>query len=171
MKEIITTAELSRVLNISDRQIRNLAEKGIFTKLSRGKFNLTESVQAYISFKVNEFAGRMGSIKEERTRLIKLQADKVQFELNIARGDYLPFELFVPTWQELIGSSRSRLLSIPSTLKNKMPHLDNDVINSIDHSIREVLSEIGKDGIPSQLRKRVENIYRDVEPAAEADAE
>jgi len=171
MKEIISTANLAQILNISDRQIRTLTEKGILTKLERGKYNLSDSVQSYLSYKINEVSGRLGSIKEERTRLIKLQADKVQFDLDLARGKHLPFDLFVPTWQELIGAGRSKLLAVSSNLKNKLPHIENDVVNFVDNCIREVLDELGKDGIPSQLRKRVENFYRDVEASTEADAE
>ena len=48
---------------------------------------------------------------QERAKLTKLQAQKGTLELEIARGNLIPLELVVETWQGHIGNARAKLLA------------------------------------------------------------
>lgn len=45
-------------------------------------------------------------------------------------------------WLRIAGAVKSKMLSIPSKLKQKLPHLTLDDIATIDDEIREALSEL-----------------------------
>ena len=50
---------------------------------------------------------------QERAKLTKLQAEKATLELEVSRGNLIPMELVVETWQGHIGNARAKLLAFP----------------------------------------------------------
>lgn len=108
--------QLARLLNLSIVQIYNLANSGTIPKSDHGNWNITACAHAYIKY----LQGRAGEEKRdyavERTRLIKLQADKVQLETDILRAELIPAETVKTVWTSILGAVRSRLLSLPGRL-------------------------------------------------------
>ena len=55
-------------------------------------------------------------IAVERTRLVKAQADKLEFELKVKKGKMVEKDYFEKTMAELLSGMRDFLLSLPKIL-------------------------------------------------------
>ena len=130
MNDTVSAERLGRMLGITDRQVQKHVHDGLFSKTGRGQYCVDDCVAAYIRFLRESLKGDGESLTEERTRLVRAQADREELDLEIARGNNLPVDIIKTFWQSVIGSVRSRMLAIASTLKTKYPHLENDVIVS-----------------------------------------
>ena len=107
---------------------------------------------------------------QERAKLTKLQAQKATLELEIARGNLIPLELVVETWQGHIGNARAKLLAFPPKAAAQSIGMD-DYLESeqfFTGLINEALDELNNDGLPKQHIKSIEAIATDMEVAANA---
>lgn len=153
MDKIIDSASLAKMLCITDRQVRNHAQDGLFKRIDGGRYNAKKCVPAYIRYLKKHLKGNTESLTSQRTRLVQVQAERAQLELDILRQKNPPLDLCMNFWKSILNSVRSKLLSIASSLKIKYPHLENDVIVSIDEVIREAMEEAGGPGIPTSISK------------------
>ena len=106
---------------------------------------------------------------QERAKLTKLQAEKATLELEIARGNLIPLELVVETWQGHIGNARAKLLAFPPKAAAQSIGMD-DYLESeqfFTGLINEALDELNNDGLPKQHIKSIEAIATDLEVAAD----
>jgi len=106
---------------------------------------------------------------QERAKLTKLQAQKATLELEIARGNLIPLELVVETWQGHIGNARAKLLAFPPKAAAQSIGMD-DYLESeqfFTGLINEALDELNNDGLPKQHIKSIEAIATDLEVAAD----
>ena len=107
---------------------------------------------------------------QERAKLTKLQAQKATLELEIARGNLIPLELVVETWQGHIGNARAKLLAFPPKAAAQSIGMD-DYLESeqfFTGLINEALDELNNVGLPKQHIKSIEAIATDLEVAADA---
>lgn len=168
--DVVGTAKLAKVLGITDRRIQQLVTEGVFRKIGRGKYDLAGTVQAYIQYQIDILKAKQstGTKAEEETILIRYKAAREKLEYEIARAEHLPLSLCVQTWQTWLRSISAQMLGLAPQLKTEFPHLDHQVITRMDALIRERLSELSQDGIPPELRKRVE-IFSGNAEAADSD--
>jgi hypothetical protein len=109
---------------------------------------------------------------QERAKLTKLQAEKATLELEISRGNLIPMELVVETWQGHIGNARAKLLGFPAKAAAQSIGMD-DYLESEEFFtglINEALDELNHDGLPRKHIKSLEAIAEDMEVAAEANS-
>jgi hypothetical protein len=107
---------------------------------------------------------------QERAKLTKLQAEKATLELEVSRGNLIPMELVVETWQGHIGNARAKLLGFPAKAAAQSIGMD-DYLESEEFFtglINEALDELNHDGLPKKHIKSLETIAEDMEVAAEA---
>lgn len=171
MNETVSAERLGRMLGITDRQVQKHARDGLFDKTGRGQYNVDDCVAAYIRFLKESLKGDSESLTKERTRLVRAQADQAELDLEVSRGNNLPLDIIKSFWQSVLGSVRSKMLAVSSTIKTNYPHLENDVIVSIDNTIRDALTEASQTGIPASLSKRLEQYAGDVATTPEDDGE
>tara|TARA_R110000782_G_scaffold26976_1_gene68629 strand:- start:521 stop:1033 length:513 start_codon:yes stop_codon:yes gene_type:complete len=107
---------------------------------------------------------------QERAKLTKLQAEKATLELEVARGNLIPLELVVETWQGHIGNARAKLLAFPPKAAAQSIGMDNYLESEqfFTGLINEALDELNNDGLPKKHINRLEAIATDMEVAAEA---
>jgi hypothetical protein len=109
---------------------------------------------------------------QERAKLTKLQAEKATLELEVSRGNLIPMELVVETWQGHIGNARAKLLGFPAKAAAQSIGMD-DYLESEEFFtglINEALDELNHDGLPRKHIKSLEAIAEDMEVAAEANS-
>ncbi|MFA5424421.1 MAG: hypothetical protein WC374_11255 [Phycisphaerae bacterium] len=159
------------MLGITDRQVRNLVKDGVFERTGRGQYDIDSCVFAYIRYLRETLKGDSESLTDQRTRLVRAQADKAELDLEVARGNNLPLDLCGNFMHSILNAVRSRLLAMASTLKTDIPGLDNETVIAIDNHIRDVLSEVSKTGIPANLSRRLAQYVGDIETAAPDDGE
>lgn len=114
---LVTSKTLSRLFNLTERRIQQLAREETIPKADKGKYNLIECVQSYIKFLQDRSNGKHNKDSPdyiaERTRLTKAQADKVELELAVLEQSLIPAALVEEVWSKMIASSKAKLLSVP----------------------------------------------------------
>ncbi len=92
--------------------------------------------------------------KDAYTRLAEARAKKEKYLAQMAELDYkvrakelIPAEVVIAHWQKILGTMRSRLLSVPTQLASTCAGLDAvDVEQRATAIIRECLEELSKHG-------------------------
>lgn len=153
-----TQLELSDFIGISTKQIRNLQNKGILPpKLADGTFDGPKTVQAYIDYRVrisrkngaekSELGEKKTTYEEEKIRLTKAQADKVEIEVQKELRQLIPAEEVATYFEETGMRLRSKLMTLPTKLSPRL--LSQDEIAVIEDilavEIKDALSELSND--------------------------
>ncbi len=91
---IATTAQICKILNLSQARVAQLVKDGIIKKEDRGKFALCDAVHHYIVFLQNRPKNQWGAKGEdetdfdrERLRRTKEEADKLELLNAKTRGE------------------------------------------------------------------------------------
>lgn len=115
---LLTIAELSSILDLTTRRVRQLIDSGVLTRDRDGKLPLGESVRAFIGFKTSDTAvdpqaaARLLTAKANKETSL---AEKHDLEVRQLRGELASIADFDATLQALAGKVRQRLLCIPTT--------------------------------------------------------
>jgi phage terminase Nu1 subunit (DNA packaging protein) len=148
MKEIeVSGRDLASVFGVTDRLIRDFADRGLVKKTGRGRYLMVESVRLYTEHLREVAAGRGGEegvldLTAERARLAKEQADGHELKNAVARRELVSSEEVVRGWADILRKVRSRILSCPSRIRSRLPHLTVHDGEVIDAELREALTEL-----------------------------
>src|SRR4051812_42100560 len=98
--DLISTDQLADLLGLDERQIRTLARQGVVKQAGRGRYHRRESVRAYCLDMRMKATGRGGNNPwiQEKTRLAREQADKIELQNAAARGELLPATDVEASW-------------------------------------------------------------------------
>jgi len=139
---------IARLLILSDRRVQELVKEGVIPKSDHGRYELAPCVQGYIrylqerSHKNTPVAGPDYHI--EKSRLTKLQADKVQINNDRELSDLVNAAEVEREWSLVISDCKNRLLSIPSKMAPILAPITEpaQIMNVADDLIREALDEL-----------------------------
>ena len=173
----VSVQVIARLLMISERRVQQLANEGVIPRTESRRYNLEESVQAYIQFLQGKNVGRAMAdeqidFHEEKARLTKIQADKAQLELDEMARSLVKAEDVSREWYNAVTDCKGRLLSIPS---KAAPIVAAETSAGackkiIDDLVYEALEELGSYG--NTEREEVDTEGDDsVEAATEVDGE
>ena len=146
-----TADQLGALLDISGRRVRELAAEGVFPRAG-GRYAVLPSVHAYIAdLRTRErskpapdpqvIAAAMDG-RQQRARLAKLQADRVELEIQRERGQLVDAESIKVAYVTLVTQARNRLLAVPGAAKGHMPHLTVDEVETLEGLIAAALEEV-----------------------------
>jgi phage terminase Nu1 subunit (DNA packaging protein) len=76
-----------------------------------------------------------GNPAGEKSRLDRLRADKVEFELQIQRGEYAPIQSLKFAVGDMAGQIKSILDSVPKQVKNSLPSLRAKEIKILEREL------------------------------------
>ena len=151
--------ELATHLGITSNRVHQLANDGLFPRLGGKKgFDSMKCIQAYIEY----LKGKTKSASEEKARLDKLRADKVEMDIDIARADLVNPEQAMEAWSKVVQAARSRILSIPTKAAPLLIGTKSagEAQNILQRLINEALKELASPdlvdialGIQSDKRK------------------
>lgn len=153
MKEIeVSGRDLASVFGVTDRLIRDFADRGLVKKTGRGRYLMVESVRLYTEHLRGIASGRGGEqnvldLTAERARLAKEQADAQELKNAVARRELVVVTEVERGWQDILRKVRSRILACPSRIRSRLSHLtvfDGEVI---DAELREALTELADDDV------------------------
>jgi phage terminase Nu1 subunit (DNA packaging protein) len=139
--------ELAELLGISVETVCALALKNIAIRVSRGRYDLRESVKRYCAHLRATAAGRGGesgvlNLTEQRARLAREQANIAGLKASKLRGELVPVSEVEARWRGVLTAVRSRLLAVPSRVRSRAPHLAATDVEIVDKEIREALEEL-----------------------------
>jgi phage terminase Nu1 subunit (DNA packaging protein) len=151
MNEIeVSGKDLALAFGVTDRSIRDFADRGIITKIGRGKYKLLESVRLYTEHLRGVASGRGGEdgvldLTAERARHAKEQADNVALKNAALRRDLVPVVDVEREWITVGRQIRSGVMAVPSRVRQSLPHLTAFDADVIDREIRSALTGLGED--------------------------
>lgn len=122
-KFIVTTKEISEILGLSDRRIRQLVDENALVRIGHGKYDLAKSIQKYIDYQVSKFAGDvdddLNKLKEE-TLWTRARRMKSEIEYKIMSGELHRSQDIEEVMNAMLAAFRSQLLAFPTKVAPKM---------------------------------------------------
>lgn len=150
-KTIVTTAELAKLLGVTSRTIRGLAERGDVERVAAGKYDLERSVQSYTASLRAAAAGRVSPTSEQRARLIKLQADALHRSNVAAAGELVRVADVRTEWAGLARDMRAVVPILIDRIRKTLPTIDENAIAMIRAELEASVAVMDPD-IPPGLK-------------------
>jgi phage terminase Nu1 subunit (DNA packaging protein) len=143
---MLSAETISKYTGIPEKTIYNWKKNGIVPESD----DLTIIIRAIIAHLKGEIEGLRDknkgkdSLYEEKTRLTKAQADKVELENAVTEGELMLAAEVGKTWGNVITACKSRLLAIPIKLAHEVSVLDDpiQIQEIIESEIYEALIEL-----------------------------
>jgi hypothetical protein len=111
------------------------------------------------------------SLEKERIRLTKAQADHEERRVAQARSEQTPSDIVVMASQSKTANVRARLLALAP--RSAQVAIDARNINEFEEHVRdllyEALNELSRNGLPEDVRTRVERRLDSMDAAAAPD--
>jgi len=127
---------ISKLFNLTDRRVQQLAKEGIIPKADHGQYDLIACVQSYIIYlQENSVSNGSYDLRGERARLTKEQADSQQLKNSIAKKEVAPISIIEYALSNIATQISAILESIPLKIKKKSPHLTGREIEEIRREI------------------------------------
>lgn len=146
----VSASVLADLLGVTERRVRQLAEEGIFTRASKGRYNLPESIKTYINMIKMEKdiigSTTAGELDLETERAIKTRVERKQAEIKLAlmKGEVHKASDVQQVMMDMLTSFRTRLLNIPSKLapilvaRNEAGNIKDIVTNEVIELLNEL---------------------------------
>ena len=141
---------ISRLLLMTDRRVQQLVKDGVIPKTEKNRYELAPCVQGYIRYLQERAVGNAAAPADfhiEKARLVKLQADKTQMEVDELGGKLVRVDEVKKELYSAITDCKNRLLSIPSKAAPIVANETNPAIvqGVLDDLVREALTELSKE--------------------------
>lgn len=140
----ISEAELSDLLNLTSRRVRDLVTDGVIPRKGRGAtaFDRRAAVRAYciwIRDKASRGVTVMDELKAEKIRQAREAADKLALQNAAARRELVPSSEVESAWWNVLRDVRSMMLAVPSRCGASLAHLTPHDVAAIDREIKSAL--------------------------------
>lgn len=155
----VNSAALEKIIGVSDRRIRQLAEENIIIRAAKGRYKLMDSVMNYIlTLKVQMEANNAESVdgeidlEEEKAIHERVKRHISELKLQTMRGELHKSEDVERVMMDMLASVRAKLLSMPTKLAPILvSRSDIDFVrNTINREVLEALNEL-KDYNPKEF--------------------
>ena len=147
--QIIKVTELAKLLGITDRHLRNLANEKIIKKTEKGKYLFLESVHGYIEYIESKNDVDLNlkdeKIKEEIKRIQK-DTELKGLKIKELRNQLHSANIIEKVMTSSLVNLKGRLLSLSNRLAPQLIALDNlgEIQEVIQDSIIEALEELSE---------------------------
>jgi len=141
----INASDLAKILDISEVSVHELVKKNIIQKEGRGQFIPHKCIVYYIRHLREQAAGRGGTeLTDERARLAKAQAERVEMENEVTKGNLIKIEDAQKEISSAVIACRARILSIPTTIAPFVITCETvaEVKSVIENACYEALNEL-----------------------------
>lgn len=119
----VNSATLEKIIGVSDRRIRQLAEENIIIRAAKGRYRLMDSITNYIlNLKVEMEANDIKSVdgeldlEEEKAIHERVKRHISELKLQMMKGELHKSEDVERVMTDMLVSVKTRLLSMPTKL-------------------------------------------------------
>ena len=154
MAEILVSIEvICEILDgVSPRRVQQLAKNGVISKAARGQYDLIACARALID-DAQSANSRAGVLYEQRARLVRLQADRVEMENSTRAGELVNVEEYSAGYLREIMNVRTNLLAIPTKVAPLAAHKSpSEVFTVVKNHLYEAMHAIADD-LENRARK------------------
>jgi len=143
---VVGTNELAAIIGKTKQWIGQLTRDGILTQVSRGKYDLAATVQAYIRHVTGTAEEGKISFNDEKAQHEQIKKEMASLELQKMRNNLHTTEDIKYAWGLLLVAFRERLQGLPPRLANKLAYINDEkeVRVMMEKLIDEALAELGK---------------------------
>ena len=158
-----TQTDIATHLDLSDRSVRELLDKGVLPNARRGALNLDQCRVAYIRHLREMAAGRgtgpsADDLTAERARLAREQADHYALKNAALRLELLPRADITRAVSAAFQIVRDRLTSLPVRLAGPLARLSEpaDVRVRLADAVNGVLVELSEERVVSTAEEHAD---------------
>ena len=151
-KKLVTTKELAKFINLTDRRIQQLTPS-VFKAVKRNQYDLIASVRSYIIYLQEIVAKRTNANEEQEKqrleadiRLKEAKAEIAQLDLKELKAELLRAEDVQAFIEDLGATTKSLLMGFPSRLAMDLPNESVAAERSaiIEEAVFEVLEQLSE---------------------------
>ena len=142
----ITQVELSKILGITARHVRRIADMGIIHSGPNSKYILSDCIQNYIQYKIDTERNSDDVLKDAERRKAVAEADLKEIQLETTKGKLVEIEKVIEDWQKIIGVFRTRILMVSSKVAPLLIGLRSHkkIRSIVDAELNESLNELSR---------------------------
>ncbi len=142
----VTAKQLGELLGVGDRMVRMLADDGIVTRKSTGRYLLFESTKNYITLLKAQRNGLQGvmpsdsesfDLREEQAEHEHIKKQITEIKLLLVKGQVHKAEDVAAVMTDIFAKIKSKLEAMPSKLARKLEKKNRTQIQGI---LREEIS-------------------------------
>ena len=146
---------IARLLDLTERQIYNLAARGVLPRAERGRYEIATVVRAYIKYlreRTVEGDAKSGEFLGSRTRLLTARARKAEAEVELLAGTLLARDDVETAWSMIIINIRARFLALPSSVGPALHRAKTlrELVSILKGAVDDALTEIANTAIYAQ---------------------
>jgi phage terminase Nu1 subunit (DNA packaging protein) len=145
-------ADLAEWCDISVRTVETYVQEGIFTRVGANLFALKANNRAYIAKLRAAASGRNSVTEAARGRLIEAKAKQVELKVGELDTQLVHVSDVEANWNSALRTLRSGVLAIPTRCAARVPGLSREAVQEIDQEVREILTELARNGYPAPSR-------------------
>lgn len=147
---IVTAAVIAKIIGVSERQVRNLAEDKMIPKLKNGSYELIPTLNAYIeNLKLSQKAEKTeirktATFQEEKTMHERAKRVKAELILGEMKGELHRSEDVEKVMTDMLTNFRSKLLAFPNKVapiligRSEIPVIQDILENQIYEALDEL---------------------------------
>ena len=148
VKTEVKGSELAAVLGVTYQRVHQLTKDGVLLTASRGKYNLSDSIQAFMNFKIKEKPMSQAEndklnadvvIKKAKATMMALQAKELQGKMHRS-------EDVAALTEDLVYTIRGMLLALPGRLAVDAAHLSDpaEVSELVRTEVYAIMTELSQ---------------------------
>ena len=147
--QIVRAMDLAKMLGVSDRHIRDLANENVVKKTAQGKYLLLESVRGYIEYLKSrndaDISLKDEKIKEETKRIIK-DTEIKELKIKELKNQLHSADVIEKVMTDSLMNMKGKLLSLSNKLAPQIIALDNlgEIQDVIQDGIFQALEELSE---------------------------
>jgi terminase small subunit / prophage DNA-packing protein len=145
--EGVPVKTLATLLDIGEDEVQRYAADGIMVKAGRNQYLLAPSVRNYVRHLREIAAGRQGkelNAVDENARLKIVMRKNYELKNAALEGAMMSTDEVVDAWSSIARTIKGMVLSIPSRIQEKLPHLPFDDVEAIRKVAHKALAETSK---------------------------
>ncbi|PWC86059.1 hypothetical protein TSH100_13875 [Azospirillum sp. TSH100] len=146
-----TQEEVAAYLDLTDRSVRELRDKGVFQDNGRGGLDLDDCRIAYIQHLRERAAGRNAdqddTLKRERALLVREQRERIAIKNAVDRRELAPVADMSAAVVSMIEIVKAKLRRLPA----KVAKSDSRLKVRISDALEEALDELSLERVEEQL--------------------
>ena len=114
--KLYTSAAVARYLDMTERNVRTLRDKGILTEYKPGLYDLQTVTKQYINFlrQKNPEAEEKVDYNTERAKLVRAKRESQELELRLRKNELHEAEEIEKVMTDTLIKFKARLMAIPA---------------------------------------------------------
>ncbi len=144
--KVYTAAAVARRLDMTERNVRLLRDKGVLTECKPGLYDLQTATVQYINFlrQKNPEAEDKVDYNTERAKLVRAKRESEELELQVRKNELHTTEDIEKALTDMLVNFRTKLMAIPAKLSPIMAKKKDqtEIFELMKAAIDETLEEL-----------------------------